>query len=105
MQMQIDYMTRGGVEVSLSFPAKFAVCDSCGGRGGWTYQNAEDDALGEAARSYHQCGHCKGERVVQEIDDHNLTPKQARRLEAVEIFNRDSAETDAMHAAERRAGA
>lgn len=118
MNKQIPYMTRGGRNVVLTFPAKPVVCYRCRGTGrhvnpgidghGLGPEDFEDEDFREAyfSGAYDVvCHECKGERVVLEIDEERLSRKQDRFLGAVNQFAADMAQTYAEEAAERRRGA
>jgi len=98
----------------LELPAKFAVCDTCAGRG--THVNSSVDGLGfsqedfdldpDFAKDYFsgvydvRCEPCKGERVVAVLDEARCTPAQIAQHAT---YWRDEA-YDAEVAAERRWG-
>lgn len=117
------YTNRDGIEVS--FPARWAICWACDGHA-TTTRHIECDGGGftasEFAEACHEdedfaekyfggyydrpCPDCKGLGRVQVIDEEAVTGwRQRIFLKAYRAQERDSAEIDAMHEAERRYGA
>lgn len=118
MQTIIRYTTRGDRDIKLAFPARFAVCCRCRGTGKHVNPSidghglgAEDFADEDFREAYFAgdydvvCHECRGERVVEEIDDHCLSRKQQAYLGAVERAAHEDAKYAAECAAERRMGA
>lgn len=106
-------------EHEVAFPARFAVCGLCDGRG--AHVNPSIDAHGitaeefyddpDFAEEYHRgtydvpCYRCHGKRVEPVIDESNLDPEQKANLKRLHECQRDMAEYYAECAAERRMGA
>lgn len=105
------------------FPAKWAICASCEGcatdrgrsvecdGGGFTsseWADQDEDFRSDymAGRYDQPCGYCTGLGRVQVIDREAVTGWRDKLfLRALDAQERDSAEIDAIHAAERRMGA
>jgi len=99
----------------LHLPAKFAVCDTCDGRGthvnpgvdGHGLSQEDFDADPDFAEGYFsgvydvRCEACKGERVVAVLDEARCTPAQIAQHAT---YWQDEADYDAEVAAERRWG-
>lgn len=110
-------------DIPVQFPARWAVCPACDGGGTDRGASVECDGGGftgsewrdldpDFRRDYlsgrydRPCYTCKGRTTVLEIDEEACTGWRFRILLAE--YRRqmaDSAEIDAMHAAERRMGA
>jgi hypothetical protein len=88
--MKITYLTKNGLELKVTMPAKYEVCSRCEGRG--THVNPSIDGNGLTAADFSedpdfeeayfsgrydvQCEQCRGLRVVPEVDDPRLTKRQ-----------------------------
>lgn len=102
-----------------SIPAKYEVCDRCGGRGthdhpafsnGFT--GDEMDEAGPDFREEYMAGHydvrctvCDGKRVTLVCDEEACNEHERELVHELDEWAASDAETDAMHAAERRMGA
>lgn len=115
------YTNRDGIDVEL--PARWAVCPACDGGGTdrgahyecdgggftaseWAEQDEDfrDDYM--AGRLDRTCETCKGRTTILEIDEEACTGWRNRiLLKAYREQQADSADIDAMQAAERRMGA
>lgn len=110
-------------QIDVKFPAKWAICPDCEGcatdrgrsvecdGGGFTSSewNDQDEDFRQdymAGRYDQPCGFCKGLGRIQSIDEEAVTGwREKILLKAYRDQQRDSAEIDAIHAAERRMGA
>lgn len=115
------YSRRDGIDVTL--PARWVVCPACDGGGTdrgrsvecdgggftaseWAEQDEEFREDYMAGRYDRECSTCKGRTTIQEIDEEACTGwREKILLKAYRAQQRDNADIDAMHAAERRMGA
>lgn len=107
------------LERSIVFPAAFAVCSTCRGKG--THVNPSIDAHGITREEFDddpgfredyfsgvydvQCYECHGQRVVPFIITENLNEEQRRALEYIEMERKLDAEYDELSRLERIMGA
>jgi hypothetical protein len=102
-----------GLEYTI--PTTFAVCPGCNGRGvhdcfpgGISAEQWAEDWDDESREGYFRgdydrvCGECGGKRVVAVVDESRMSPEL---LKLWNEWQRDAAESRAIEAAERRAGA
>lgn len=105
--------------VTLSFPCRFVVCDTCGGKG--SHVNPSIDAHGITQEEFDEdpefrenyfsgaydvpCYECHGKRVVPEIDEESLTVDQRQDYECVVRKERQRHWLDAAVRSERMRGA
>lgn len=95
-QYQFTLVSDGGDEIEWSLPARFEVCPRCEGAGSHVNESidgngitqSEMEELGEDFREDYLAGHydvqctvCKGQRVVAEVDEEHLSPKQRKAWE------------------------
>lgn len=117
------YGNRGDHQVA--FPARWAICPACDGHatttrhiecdGGGFTASEWADACGDdpdfaedyfSGRYDRPCGDCDGKGRVQEVDGERIGNRWLKKLHDEYLRQeRDSAEIDAIHAAERRMGA
>ena len=112
MKDQITIYTDDDLEVAL--PTKFEVCPQCEGRGmssaylgayTWDEMNEAGEEFIEEYFAGHYdrtCDKCGGERVVPVLDRAKCAPEQ---IKAYDKQQEELAESYAIEAAERRAGA
>jgi hypothetical protein len=112
-------------QIDVQFPAKWEICCACNGHG-TTTRHIECDGGGFTASEWQEacgddpdfaddyfsgrydreCCDCNGLGRVQVIDEEAVTGwREKVFLRALRAQQRDSAEIDAIHAAERRMGA
>lgn len=110
--IKADVLTKRGNSFEVELPSKRIVCDECGGegtelRGSLKGHVVSDESLSDPdfRQSYFggdydvPCSCCEGKRVIDVVDEENLTPKMADRYwRAVE----DKRRSDAEYAAEQR---
>lgn len=110
-------------EIELMLPARWVVCPACEGGGTdrgasvecdgggftaseWAEQDEEFREDYMAGRYDRECNVCHGRTTVMEIDEKACTGwREKIVLKAYRRQEADSAEIDAIHAAERRMGA
>jgi len=114
--IKIFVITKKGNDFQVMAPAKRVVCYCCRGKGTHVNPNVDGDGITpeefdrdpEFLESYLsgvfdvQCEECKGERVLDVVDESKMTPKMLERY--YRHLDMEAADR-AMHMAEIRAGA
>lgn len=111
MKIKADVLTRRGTWFEVELPATRIVCPACKGDGTELYGGLKGAAFSpgemepEFAEAYFggaydvPCSNCRGQRVIDIVDEEKLTPKMAERYWRAVEYKRDE---DAADEAERR---